>query len=487
MIADTSAQQVWTRPAEIVALRERRRFIRCKLRTLALLLPLLGWAASARAHGEPPQVYGVAAALEGRPSVVILNEGLALRGPDNGWSYLCPALWGDSDAIRGGRTKAQSRDGKTTWIIGDDVYAFDGRRFVAQRQMLLRELGTTVLAGDAGGLFALHFGALGHEIVPVGTGAYQPIWSPGSYWSTLAVDAQRLYVGRVSDLQLDVTQLDRAGTEQQTVQIALETEASGVRLAPLSQGLFAVLDENAQKRIGRLEAGRFVPLATAAHSMLGPVASPNGGAWIAIDGRLQPLPNAAQGPTAETDAGCLDLERRSAAQCISCLGELDGMAYACSATELYRLDDAGLGERIFDLRGLRPPPAGLISDPAFDLCQSQWNVFEADLRTNGLLPQRGNGPIAGTGGAPSVQMTTPVVGAGDMEMPPHTLQNVASCTAAVRTPALTAPALPIALVLAGALWRRRRLALRRARMSEAPAHSTTRCRFRPARIPFAHT
>jgi hypothetical protein len=366
----------------------------------AQLLFSLGWASRAHGHGRPPQVDGVAAIDDGIPQLVILNEGLALRG-ERGWSYLCPALWGDADAIQGGSPKAQSIDGETTWVIGDDVYAFDRQRFTPQAQQLVTELKTSALAGNASALFALRTGASGHEIVPVGTPVYQPIWSSSSYWTTLAADSQSLYVGHVpAGMRLDLTVLEPSGAERSSAQFALEIEATDLQLAPHGKGLFAVVESDSTKQLGKLEAGRFERLATAAHSILGPVASPNGSLWIAIDGRLQRLPGPGEAPAVGVDANCLDLANRPAEECVTCLGEQGGVAYACSSVEVYVLGDDGLGERVFDIHGLNPPPPELVTDQVRMLCDRQWMDFEQDLLANNLAPATGPSAMAGSGAAP---------------------------------------------------------------------------------------
>jgi MYXO-CTERM domain-containing protein len=370
-------------------------------------------------------VFGVAAVADAIPQLVVLNEGLALRG-EAGWSYLCPALWGDHDAIGGGSTKAQSIDGMTTWTIGDDVYAFDGHRFTPQGQQLLSEFKTSVLAGSASALFALRYDPSGPEIVPVGTSVYQAIWRSSSRWTTLAVDPQSLYVARVdAGMQLALSVLTTAGVERSTQQFTLEIEANNVRLAPLAQGLFAMVENDDSAQLGKLDAGVFQPLATGVRSVLGPVASPNGTLWIAIDGRLQPLPAPGAAPASGPDANCLDLQSRRAEECVTCLGERNGVAYACSAVELYRLDDDGLGDLLFDIRGLKPTPAELVTEQSQTLCGRQWSDFEQDLRANNLAPS--DEPFPEAAGTSPPDTGSAVAGSGASLAPPTAPHDRGGC------------------------------------------------------------
>jgi len=94
------------------------------IRALGLLL--VG-ATKAHAHGLPPSAFGIVASSSEKPTLVVLNEGLAVARPD-GWSFLCPSLWGDGDTASGKAPLALSIDGITSFIVGaDDLYiARDG-------------------------------------------------------------------------------------------------------------------------------------------------------------------------------------------------------------------------------------------------------------------------------------------------------------------------------------------------------------------------
>ena len=79
----------------------------------------------ALAHGEPPEIVGIASADGQGPNVLLLNEGLAYRDGAH-FTYVCPSLWGDTDIREFGSPHAHG-DGITTWIVGlDAVYMLQG-------------------------------------------------------------------------------------------------------------------------------------------------------------------------------------------------------------------------------------------------------------------------------------------------------------------------------------------------------------------------
>ena len=63
---------------------------------LVLALASLTTANAARAHIGPAAVKAVLAMEAGAPSLLWLNEGLAVRRGD-AWHYVCPSLWGDAE------------------------------------------------------------------------------------------------------------------------------------------------------------------------------------------------------------------------------------------------------------------------------------------------------------------------------------------------------------------------------------------------------
>ena len=78
------------------------------VRLVALALALISSTAAdtARAHAGPAAVKAVVAMEGGEPTILLLNEGLALRRGEE-WHYVCPALWGDpqmrdADSVQGG-------------------------------------------------------------------------------------------------------------------------------------------------------------------------------------------------------------------------------------------------------------------------------------------------------------------------------------------------------------------------------------------------
>jgi len=115
--------------------------------TLTILSLVAGAPASALAHGGPPAALGLLAANPAA-EVMLLNEGIALKRPE-GWSYLCPSLWGEIDLASGKFPLARSADGITTYVPGgEDLFVLREGQLIAQNRPEYRRNNLIALAND---------------------------------------------------------------------------------------------------------------------------------------------------------------------------------------------------------------------------------------------------------------------------------------------------------------------------------------------------
>ncbi len=342
---------------------------------------------TAHAHGGPPAALSVAAANDQGPTVVVLNEGLAALYRDR-WSFLCPRLWGEADVSSGKTPIACSADGIQTWVVGnDDLYAAEGGRLVPQHRPDLSGLHVLSLAAHGEGLLGLRISDTGgSEIVRIGADAAPPLWASDDYWSSFAVDGERLHLARlVNEVEIAFVTLDLRGEVVRQSRAVMERVSARVDVQPTGGRLFAAVWDSTRSVLGVVSDDGFQKVLEGDGVLHGPQASPGGTVFVALDTRLM-----------RENAG--NFERTAETRAITCLGSWAGKPYACSGSELYWLRDDGLGERFFHLEQFSGPPPEIVPEAAARECEFQWVLFRNDLMNTGLVPQEWGAASGGTGG-----------------------------------------------------------------------------------------
>ena len=432
----------------------------------SLLLVWFSSVASVHAHGGAPSALAIVAADANGPRVVLLNEGLAeVRG--DRWSFLCPSLWGDRNTSAGKVPLALSVDGRSSWIIGaDDLYLARGGTLEPQGRPDLSSNHVVALEESEMALVGLRLKEGGTELVRIGATEEPPLWGSSEYWSALAARADRLHLARlVNERELAFITLDLRGALVSEVRVTLDHMLARVDLSPTSSGLFAtVYDGNAGYTLGLVTDGGWQSVLESETALYGPQASPGGQLWISSNGQL----------LRASDASARTFEPVGPTGQVTCLEQWGGRPYACVGSELYWLEDDGLGERFFQLAGLSGPPPGLASAAAEEACGFQWILFRNDLERSGLSPRdwtEAEPPTmptagAGTSGAPATDAGPPATDAGlppTAAPPPPEPRPSGGCSAAGR---LDSQATGLAALLGAALalasQRRRRCASRSA-------------------------
>jgi hypothetical protein len=392
-------------------------------------------ASSASAHGGPPSAFGIVAASSSKPTLVVLNEGLAVerRG---GWSFLCPSLWGDGNIGSGKAPLAQSVDAITSFIVGaDDLYAVRDGVVSGQGRPELSAATVIGLAADGDALFGLRITSEGSELIRIDDADAPTLYRSAEHFSAFAASAGRLHLGRFSQTgELVITSLNRAAEVLAEERVQMGLTSAQLRLRPNAQRMFAVLIEEGHYTLGAIEDQRWQMIAQVNAPIEGPEASPSGQLWIALDGQLM----------RETADG---FEGIGEARPVTCLGRSDSWAYACVGGDIYRLENEGLGERIFQLDRLAPPDPALVSPGAAEDCQIQWALFRGDLERVGLTPLDSPLPAAPPAGADA--------GAHDGKADQNDGSDASDCGVARARSAATWPAWLLA-ACAAARFRRRR-------------------------------
>jgi hypothetical protein len=368
------------------------------MRSRGTLIALLAGAtllvsSAARAHGGAPAALGIVAVSENGPSVVLLNEGLAVQREDR-WSFLCPRLWGDANVASGKVPLALSVDGVQTWVVGaDDLYAALSGNITAQSRPDLTAADVVLLARGGDELYGLRIAREtgGSEVVRVGAAAEAPLWTSPYFFSALVVHREQLQLARLAnDLEVAFATLDRQGRLIRESSLVTDRISDRVELQPTPSRLFAVTHNRATSRLHALGAdgSSWQTVFEGEGVLYGPVASPDGRLWIALDGDLM----RESGTTFESVADGRPL---------TCLGQWGNKAYACAGSEMYWLTDDGLGERFFQLAGFSGPDPKVVSPMAQTVCEFQWVLYRNDLELVGLAPRDW---------APAVQQSSPDAG-----------------------------------------------------------------------------
>ena len=336
----------------------------------SLLLP-----ATSHAHGGPPAALGIVAAdPNGEPSLVLLNEGLAVLR-DQRWSFACPRLWGDADTTADKVPLAMSVDGIESWIIGaDDLYVVREGGLTALARPDLSRAAIVALAGDHDALFGLRVTSAGSSVVRIDDDAKRPLFTSSNFWSALAIDPDRIHLARFESDQIVRTALDRNGDVLEEFWSKIEGAVVQIRLRPTPQRLFAVIYDGQQHTLAVLEQDSLQVVLQSVGPIQGPQAGPDGRLWVALDGEL--MREAGDGFES------IGEERR-----VTCLAQWGSVPYACVGSDIHRLDDDGLQARLFRLDQLSAPDPALIAADAERDCEFQWLLYRNDLDRSGLEPR----------------------------------------------------------------------------------------------------
>lgn len=327
-------------------------------------LPLLlacAVPAQAQAHTTP-------AALELLDGGVRIAHGLALAH-GGGFRFVCPAAWGGPDAP----AAAASDDGRI-WVAGTDGVVEVGLTGAVGPPVLATD-GVRELFSLAGRVLALHTAGSTTALVRVDGPEAATVWRSLEPWDDAAELEQAVLLGRREEGTLQLVEVRLDGNEANRRAVSLDGPGR-VSLRPVATGLFLELRYGATFRLLRVEGDRTVVVDEGEAPHLGPVlvgGVPHlvvGGVLLEVAGdRLVPGPI---GP----HMTCIDVGPPG--------------PYGCVGVELFALDSAGLGQRLFDLRALQAPLFGEIPQEIRPACRAQW----ADLQVEGRFPVDGGPAMA---------------------------------------------------------------------------------------------
>lgn len=349
----------------------------CRLTTLTLLGAALFLPSVVFAHGGPPAALGLLAVNANGPEVILLNEGLGLKRPE-GWSYMCPSLWGEVNQSSGKYPLARSADGRDTWVCGgDDLYLLRDQKLVRQMRPEFRRNEMIGLANDSEHVYGLHYTGSGPrmsaEVVRMSSdGGDATFWKSDVYWSAITANADGVYVARVAaDKQLELVTLDKSGQELSRGQAMLPLTPLEIQLHVSGGRVYVTANDGTLWMFGYFEGGAWKEVMQEMQAIIGPQSSPDGTQWIAVGGALKRL----QGETAEA----VDETR-----IITCLDQWNDWHYACVGSDLFQLTEAGIGQRLFAMDGFHAPDPKLVPPEAEDNCAQQWVLYTVDATRSGL-------------------------------------------------------------------------------------------------------
>jgi hypothetical protein len=330
------------------------------------------------AHGAAASVLSVVQSGEdGRPHLVRLSEGLAIREGER-YRYLCPALFDADEAPRAatlGSREALIAAGSALFVLRSDG-VIEPHPDPLARSGLIRGLEPL-----GAGAVALRDGAATSEVelVKLDARTAQVLAQlPGDFRSLATAGEAALVTGLSRAGRALQRGFDDRGAEVSawTAEATAPPDAVAV-LARLSAGrpyaLVLAGDGPVMELVRIGSDGAYEVLQRASVALTGPVQSGSQHVSIAFDGRLGELRTASVAPI-ETD------------EPVSCVLGAGAFAYACVGAELRALRDGALGERRFGLDRIAPPsPAGLDAELA-EQCTLQWLRFRIDLLGAGVEP-----------------------------------------------------------------------------------------------------
>jgi hypothetical protein len=202
-----------------------------------------------------------------------------------------------------------------------------------------------------------------------------------------------------------------------------------------------VLFESMRYTLLAVDASGVETLLQSTGAIAGPEQSASGRLWVAMGGQLM------------RDDGGGGFEEVVETRDVTCLKRWSTLTYACATTELYRLGDDGLEERVFELDGLGAPEPELIPAGGERDCGLQWLLYRTDLESIGLSVRD-----AADAGASTPDAGTAVDMLGPPERDPATKARPSSGCSASATRSLGGPSsrgwwAAVAWLCLGVVWR----------------------------------
>jgi hypothetical protein len=394
------------------------------LGTLMLLGIVAVSPASVLAHGGPPAALGLLAANPDA-EVMLLNEGLALKRPE-GWSYLCPSLWGEINLASGKFPLARSSDGIATYVPGgEDLFLLRDGQLIAQQRPEYRRNEMIALANDAQNVYGLHITTVGQrsmsEVVRLNAESEPRFFASEEYWGSITADEQGIYIAAALTDQLTLVTLDKQGVEVARVAATLPVTFYEVVLHALGGRIYATGTHSMGTTVGYFENGAWTEVLQDPLPIVGPQTSADGTTWIATAGALARLKDGVAEPVGDS-------------RFVTCLEQWNDRRYVCVGNDLHELTPAGIGERVFEMQGILGTDPEMITAEAKDSCDQQWTLYKIDAMRSGLMffdwpsadavpPMAGAGAAgaagAGAAGAAASAGAGPAGVAGQASSPPE--------------------------------------------------------------------
>ena len=429
--------------------------------TLTMLSFVLGSPVSALAHGGPPSALGLLAANPDA-EVMLLNEGLALKRPQ-GWSYLCPSLWGEVDLASGKFPLARSADGISTYVPGgEDLFVLREGQLIAQQRPEYRRSMMIALANDAQYVYGLHITTIGErsmsEVVRLNSEGEARFYPSQEYWASITADEHAVYIASAGTQALTLLRLDKDGKEVDRTTAMLPMTLYEVTLHALGERVYVTGAGNTGWLVGYFEQGVWTEVLQDPLAIVGPQTSADGTLWIAIGGELARLKDGVVEPVGD-------------ARFVKCLERWNDRHYACVDNDLHELTAEGIGERVFQMQGILGTDPMMITPEAKDQCDQQWLLYKIDAMRSGLMfaewpSQQGAAgaggsasvPMAGTGAAGAVASAPAGAGAGPdgVAGQASTRESSGGCSVAPAAPRAPAGTFALLFAVTGAAWFARR-------------------------------
>jgi hypothetical protein len=340
--------------------------------------------------------FGVLAQDAEGPRAVSLNAGVALRRSAQRYQFVCPGAWQDQFSA----PLAALADG--TIVVG-----------ATRGLMLLDEAGSlrahpdpaavgrsTDLVRSARGVFSLRPALQGSELLAIDAQTVRVLWRDTTSWSSLAASADKLVLVRGANRLLEMVVISAAdGSELERSSAALDLPLDYAFARANSSSAFAlVVYRSGSMALGSLGMNAFTKLGDAELSIAGPLSVENT-LLLALDGKLEQVSEGAALPLADEHN-------------VVCLGELDGLTYACEREGISRVSAQLVGDPLFRFNWLTPPALEEVpeGDPRM-LCNMQWQDFLLDMQLAML------GPLINSSEGVAGSAPLPAAGAGAAGMP----------------------------------------------------------------------
>lgn len=414
-------------------------------------------AGVARAHIGPAAVKAILSMEGGRPTLLWLNEGLAIRRGDT-WHYVCPALWGDAQM-----GDADSVQSGTAWVGAQSgVWLFQADGSVAPHPDPVAAGGIPLaLSASQDSVMQLRQEGDVTRLLRLDLQKAEVVWSDLTRWDTMAVGDDFVVVLRMPTAEIETVRLATDGTELARESVMPPPSSLGPIGRIVGSSLYVTVsrllpDTSYGVEAARIESGAWHSLHVGV-GFVGPTPGPGGELIVAVDGQLAALDGDTTRP--------LPLDTL-----VNCVDEFQGFVYACDSVGLREITADGPGPALFELQKLEAPEQDLVPADKRELCSQQWDLYQGDLAWVGSLA--GNADA----GVPDGGVRAPDAGAGAMNAPdgggaamggaqggvlppaplPMTARDSGGC--AIGAPASGRWPGPLALVFAAIL---RRAALRR--------------------------